>query len=78
MNIFEERKAELGISYTDIANEIGLTRSGVCRIIRTPYRTSLNSLSRVGEILGIPFDVIKSEHEKAKEDRKMEKNNDRK
>ncbi|MDH4127676.1 MAG: hypothetical protein OEV44_02900 [Spirochaetota bacterium] len=74
MNIFESRKTATHTSYTAIAKEIGLSRSAVCRIIRTPWRTTKENCIRVSEILGIPYSIAVESWESARAEKRSVKN----
>jgi len=57
----EEKRKYLKLTYQNIATKAGLTRSGVFRIIRQPWRTTLKSFLKIAKLLSVKDDDAKQE-----------------
>jgi len=54
------------IPYSEIAARIGMKRSNVCRAIKTPWRTRLETFLKIAWAMGVKEDVAREEWRKSK------------
>ena len=59
-------KMSMQIPYSEIAARTGMKRSNVCRAIKTPWRTRLETFLRIARAMGVDDDAARSEWRDAK------------
>ncbi len=59
--------------YSEIAARTGMKRSNVCRAIKTPWRTRLETFLRIARAMGVDDDAARSEWRDAKIKRSLDR-----
>lgn len=67
-NIFIKRKKELGLSYSQIGDMLGVNRANAFTFISNPGRSGMETILKVAEILQIPESEAKTCWKEAKKE----------
>ncbi len=59
-------KMAIPIPYSEIAARTGMKRSNVCRSLKTPWRTRLETFLRIAQAMGADEDAAREEWRKSK------------
>ncbi len=59
-------KVSMQIPYSEIAARTGMKRSNVCRALKTPWRTRLETFLRIARAMDVNEDAAREEWRKSK------------